>query len=79
MMNGRIIGIKPITNEGCCFKCGKRGSHIAYYGHGDGMLHSENFCNSCIDAAVDLYALDSAHKFKEQRRRMYEESVTTDN
>jgi hypothetical protein len=78
-MDGRIIGIKPIANHLCCFKCGKRGSHIAYYDKGDGILHSENFCNSCIDEAVDLYVLDSAHEFKEQMRRKYEDSIAADN
>lgn len=60
-----------------CFKCGKKASHIAYYGNGDGLLHAENFCNSCVEAAVDLYVLDAAHKFKEEIKSKYEESIAT--
>ncbi len=77
-MKCKIIGIKPIGNHDSCLKCGKRGSHIAYYDNGDGLLHAEDLCDSCIGAAIDLYILDAAHQFKEEVKRHYEESIMTD-
>ena len=61
-----------------CLKCVKRGSHIAYYDNGDGLLHAENLCDSCIGAAIYLYILDAAHQFIEEVKRHYEESIMTD-
>jgi hypothetical protein len=78
-LKGKIIGIKPLGTHALCFKCGKKASHIAYYGNGDPLLHAENFCNSCIEAAVDLYVLDMAHKFKEEIKRKQEELIATNN
>lgn len=74
-MKGKIIGIKPMGNHKSCLKCGKRGSHIAYYDNGDGLLHAENLCDSCIGAAIDLYILDAAHQIKEEVKSQHEESI----
>jgi hypothetical protein len=78
-MKGKIIGIKPMGSHESCLKCGKRGSHIAYYDNGDGLLHAENLCDSCIGAAINLYILDAAHQFKEEVKIQYEESIMINN
>jgi hypothetical protein len=78
-MKGKIIGIKPMGSHESCLKCGKIGSHIAYSDNGDGLLHAENLCDSCIGAAIDLYILDAAHQFKEEVKLQYEESIMINN
>ena len=48
-MKGKIIGIKPMGSHESCLKCVKRGSHIAYYDIGDGLLHAENLCDLVLE------------------------------
>lgn len=47
-MMRKLVGLRAISVQAECFKCGNRATQNAYYDTGDGFLHNEIFCDSCF-------------------------------
>jgi hypothetical protein len=52
-MTRKLVGVKTISAQALCFKCGSRGTQSAYYDTGDGFLHNEIFCDSCFSGRLE--------------------------
>lgn len=77
-MKRKLVGVRPLAAAAFCFKCGNKATQTACYDIGDGFLHTEKFCDSCISRkSNDLDFLSSARAFKEEIRHKYKQILSS--